>query len=188
MKSKKANRPTIKQPGENTFPFRLGDEVRDTINGITGTAINRFYHLTGCDRFSIEIESEDKSKPPEGYVADGTRFELVKSHPDRHVEEVPDIHVRLGDMVFDTVSGLEGRVTIINVPLHGSVRVSVDPLWDKKEKKNPEAFFVDAPFVEVKEAWDNRPKAETKPTPEQKKKDKPGACRMPSERTRGNLR
>jgi len=106
------------------------------------------------------------------------------------VDEVPDIHIKLGDMAKDMMSGLEGRVTIINVPLHGAVRVSIDPLWDKKEKKNPEAFFVDAPFGEVTEAWDNRPKAETKPSTEQKKKkkEKPGACRMPSERNRTILR
>jgi len=106
------------------------------------------------------------------------------------VDEVPDIHIKLGDMAKDMMSGLEGRVTIINVPLHGAVRVSIDPLWDKKEKKNPEAFFVDAPFGDVTEAWDNRPKAETKPSTEQKKKkkEKPGACRMPSERNRTILR
>ncbi|UIS25278.1 hypothetical protein [Erythrobacter phage vB_EliS-L02] len=186
--SLKTKRPAIKQPGENTFPFRLGDRVKDKINGLTGTATNRLYHVTGCDRFMIEIDSDDKTKKPELYTADANRFELVEARPDLHTEEVPDLHVRLGDKVVDLLHGLTGRVTLINVPLHGSAQVSVDPQWDAKEKKMPEGYFVDAPFVEVKETWDNRPKAETRPTEEQKKKEKPGACRMPSERVRGGFR
>ena len=53
--SKTAFRPEIQKPGSLSWPFRLGDEVKDKLNGLTGVVIGRFFHITGCDTFAVEI-------------------------------------------------------------------------------------------------------------------------------------
>ena len=175
----KKNKPAIPQPGENVWPFKLGDEVKDKINGITGVLIERFFHRTGCDRFQLELSPKDGAVP-EVYFTDAGRLELVKAHPERHIDEVPDMHFKLGDKARDHMIGLTGTIGIISVPLFGAVRASIDPAWDEKTKKMPEGFFVDAHMVEVLEPYDGRPKTETKPT----KPAGRGCVRMPIYRYR----
>lgn len=173
-------KPSIPEPGSITWPFRLGDEVRDKISGVSGTLIARFFHATGCDRFAIELPSPG-DKLGEIVHMDGNRIELVKARPELHREEVPtDLHVKLGDKVQSLLSGLPGNATIIHVPLYGAVQVCIDPMWDPKEKKMPEAFFVDAPFVKVIEPYTPLPAGEPAPTPSEKTTKQRGASRMPS--------
>lgn len=162
-----AEKPSIPEPGSLTWPFRLGDRVKDKINGLEGTATNRFFHMTGCDRFAVELDPKD-GQPGEYFHADGNRLELVKSNPDHHREEVPDVHYKLGDKVRSLVDRLEGSVHSINVPLFGSTQASVHPPWDPKEKKMPDGFMVDSAFVDVITPYTPRPKAETKPKPNAK--------------------
>lgn len=169
--------PVIPAPGENVWPFKLGDEVRDTINGLSGILVTRFYHRTGCDRFAIEMPPKDNAIP-ENYHVDAGRLELVKAFPERHIDEVPDLHFKLGDTARDKMLGLTGIIGIIEVPLYGAPRASIDPEWDAKTKKLPEGFFVDGHVIEVIKAYDSRPKAETKPKPDAKPSR--GACRMPT--------
>lgn len=176
--AKNNDKPIIQQPGSLTWPFRLGDKVRDKINGLEGIATARFYHMTGCDRFALELAPEG-NKPGEFYTLDGNRLELVESLPDRHrADEVPaDLHTKLGDECKSLIHGLTGTVTIIHVPLYGAIQVSIDPKWDAKEKKMPEGYFVDAAFVEVTKPYTpGQPKAK----PSQALKESRGACRMPS--------
>lgn len=172
----KNDKPVIQQPGSLTWPFRLGDKVRDKINGLEGIAINRAYHMTGCDRFTIELPA-DGGKPGEIYSCDGNRLELVEAFPDRHrVDEVPDgLHVKLGDECKSMIHGIAGVATIILVPLYGAIQIDIDPKWDAKEKKMPEGYFVDAAFVEVTKPYTpGQPKA--KPTEAIQKSR--GACKM----------
>lgn len=171
------DKPIIQEPGSLTWPFRLGDKVRDKISGLEGIATGRAYHLTGCDRFTIEL-------PPEGarvgelYTCDGNRLELVESFPDRHrTDEVPEgLHVKLGDECKSLIHGVAGVATIILVPLYGAIQIDIDPKWDPKEKKMPEGYFVDAAFVEVTKPYTpGAPKAQ----PSQAIKESRGPCRMP---------
>lgn len=173
----KTEKPVIKQPGENTWPFKLGDEVKDQINGVTGVLIARFYHITGCDRFMLETPVKD-DKVGELYECAAERLELVTAHPERHREEVPDIHIKLGDQVKSVMSGVAGTATIIQVPLHGAIRVDVQPKWDPKEKKMPDGYFIDVGFLEVVEPYTPRPKPEKTPQPSQKQVREPGCSRM----------
>lgn len=155
-------KPEISQPGSLSWPFRLGDKVRDKINGLEGVAIDRFFHITGCDRFAVELAPQD-SKPGEIMHCDGNRLELVESFPDRHREEVPETHVKLGDKVRSVHLGVTGTAVVIRVPLHGAVQVDISPSWDPKERKLPDGFFVDADHIEIIEPYTPRPKEETKP-------------------------
>lgn len=178
--TKPTNRPPIKQPGENIWEFRLGDHVKDKVSGLIGTATARLYHRTGCDRFIVELPSREGAEPVD-LILDAGRLTLVQENPELHREdEVPDVHFKLGDEARDIMAGLSGRIGVIKVPLFGAIMASIDPEWDAEKKVLPEGFFCDAHMVEVIEPYDNRPKKETKPTPAQKKKQKPGACRVPT--------
>ncbi len=161
------NKPVIPAPGSLTHPFRLGDMVKDKLNGLEGRAVSRQFHMTGCDRFTIEPAPKD-GKPGEFYSVAAERLDLLESCPDFHREEVPDIHVRLGDKVKAIHMGVEGIATVINVPLHGAIQISVEPGWDPKERKLPEGYFFDVAFLEVIDPYEPRPKAETKPKASQK--------------------
>jgi len=141
-------KPEIIEPGTVTWPFRLGDVVRDRINGLEGVAIARLYHITGCDRFLIESAAQD-GKKGEAFGASAERLELVKAQPEFHRDEVPPARVGLGDVVRDYSTGLEGRVTVIEVPLFGACRCNVEAGWDKKKMAIAEGWLVDEPFLEV---------------------------------------
>ena len=162
-------KPEIKQPGSLSRPFRLGDEVKDKLSGLTGVAVSRFYHITGCDRFAIELPANE-GKPGELVVYDGNRLELIASHPDRHREdEVPvELHVELGDECKSLIHGIAGRCVVIHVPLFGAIQLDISPDWDPKEKKLPEGYYVDAAFVEVTKPYRARPKETQQPAPSTK--------------------
>jgi hypothetical protein len=140
-------KPVIPQPGELTWGFRLGDRVKDKINGIEGVAMGRIFHLSGCDRFVVEQDVVDGEA--KHYHCDGSRLELHTAFPDRHRNELPDGRVRLGDKVRDITSGLTGTAAIISVPLIGAVQIDIQPLYDAKTNKMPEGYFVDEHLVEV---------------------------------------
>lgn len=170
MLGTKIEKPVIQQPGSLTWGFRLGDKVKDKINDLEGIAIGRLFHMTGCDRFSIELPAAD-GKPGEVYHVDGNRLELVTAYEDRHrADEAPlDLHVKLGDEAKSMIHGLVGTATVVNVPLYGAIQVCLDPKWDPKEKKLPDGFFVDANFIEVIKPYSPRPKVEQQPTEAAKK-------------------
>lgn len=172
-----AYKPEIPAIGALTHPFRLGDRVEDTLNGIKGLAVTRHYHVTGCDRFEIELDPVD-GKPGETFVVSSERLKLSKAHPKRHRDEAPEMHVKLGDKVTSVTMGVSGVATVITVPLYGSPRVCIEPQWDAKTKKMPDPFLCDVAFVRVDEAYDSRPKEEQKP----KATTKPerGASRLPT--------
>jgi hypothetical protein len=130
-------KPVIPQPGELTWGFRLGDRVKDKINGIEGVAMGRIFH----------------------YHCDGSRLELHTAFPDRHRNELPDGRVRLGDKVRDITSGLTGTAAIISVPLIGAVQIDIQPLYDAKTNKMPEGYFVDDHLVEVLTPYTSAEKA-----------------------------
>ena len=174
----KNDKPVIQEPGSVTWPFRLGDKVRDKISGLEGVLIGRMFHLTGCDRFSVELPS-DGTKMGDITIVDGNRLELVESVPERHrADEVPvDLHVKLGDECKSLIHGVQGIATIIHVPLYGATQVDIDPVWDPKTKKMPEGYFVDAAFVEVVKPY--TPGA-PKRKPSEATKNERGACPLPS--------
>lgn len=154
-------------PGSQTFAFRLGDKVRDKLNGLEGTAIVRLFHISGCDTFIVE-GAADKKKGERGAISDtnGDRLELVEAHPELHKNEIPDLGIFLGDTARDLVHGFVGTVTHIVVPLYGATQVQIAPKYDEKEKKLPDSYIVDAHHVEIVEALNPIPKsAAPKPAP-----------------------
>ena len=169
----------IPTPGENVWPFKLGDEVRDKITGLTGVLMNRFYHLSGCDRFAFEPAPLDNKLADPVHVA-AERLELVAAHPDRHRDEVPDATICLGDVVRDKVTGIQGKASIWNVPLHGAMQIAIEPGYNHKELRMSETYFVDEHLVEVITPLNPKP-ADEAPVPKKKER---GAMRMPSNFTR----
>lgn len=164
-------------PGSQVFPFRLGDRVRDKINGLEGTAIVRLFHISGCDTFIIERDA-NKEKMERGEIADnnGDRLELVTARPELHKNEIPDVGIFLGDEARDLVHGIAGVVTHIIVPLYGAVQIQICPKYDEKDKKLPESYVVDAHHVEVTKALNPIPKtAAPKPAAPQERGASPVA-------------
>lgn len=173
-------KPIIPAIGSLAHPFRLGDRVKDSMNGIEGIAIERHYHVTGCDRFAVELDPVD-GKPGETFVVSSERLKLSKAHPKRHRDEAPEMHVKLGDKVTSTTMGISGVATVVSVSLFGSPKICIEPQWDAKTKKMPEPFLCDVAFVRVDEAYDGRPKADQqiKATT----KVEPGASRLPTRKS-----
>lgn len=161
-------------PGSQVFDFKLGDRVRDKINGLEGTAIVRVYHISGCDTFIVELDA-DKEKGERGTLRDviGQRLELVEAKPELHVNELPgeDFHIHLGDEVRDLVHGMAGIATHISVPLYGTKQIQIAPMYDHKAQKLPDGWLVDAHHVEVTKALNPAPKPAKKaaaPAPQER--------------------
>lgn len=160
--SKTAFKPEIQKPGTLTWPFKLGDEVKDKINGLTGIAVARFYHISGCDTFLIELPPKDGKT--ETFHVNGERLELVTAHPERHIDESwPADRPQLGDKARGAFSKVEGNVCLLQVPLFGAPQVDVSPVYDAKQNKLPDGYFIDAHNVEVIEPYD-KPEPVNKPT------------------------
>lgn len=158
--------------------IRIGDFVRDRISGLTGTVIERIIFLYGCDHIVIEGEAKD------GKLGDRTkipveRFELLRSQPEFHRDEdYSKLHVKLGDRAKDAVSGMEGTVTMIHILMFGLLQVCIDPDYNAKDKKMPEAYFVDSDrIIRVKEQEPPRapePVPPPKPAAEKPKRTRGG--------------
>lgn len=174
------SKPVLDPIGTLVHGFRLGDEVKDIFNDIKGRAVERHYHMTGCDRFAVEPAPTD-GKPGETFVVTNERLKRVKEHTKYHRDEAPDLHVKLGDKVTSQTMGISGIATVIVVPLFGSVRVCIEPQWDAKTKKMPEPFLCDVAFVKVDEAYDGRSLTEQKPKPTAKRE--PGNSRLPTRKS-----
>lgn len=168
-------------PGTKTFEFRLGDEVEDKLNGLKGIAVTRAYHLTGCDTFVVELPAAD-GKPGESFSANGDRLKLVTPHPDRHIDEIPDDDVCLGDQVKDVTTGMTGIVTLLAIPLYGTTRACIEPGYIAKDKKVGEGWMVDTNVIEVIRPLKEpapAPAAATTSTEPAPKPKRDGACRLP---------
>jgi hypothetical protein len=145
--------------------IRLGDLVKDRIGGKQGTAIERHYHLNGCEFIRVEV-SDDDDKDQNFAVQ---RLELVESRPQFHRddESMTGSHLKLGDEVKDVMSGFKGHVIIWVVPLFGSHRVIVDPPLKKDGTQADAAFFDECrlELIAAKDPPKARPPSARSPRP-----------------------
>jgi hypothetical protein len=59
--------------------IELGDKVKDTITGFTGTAVCRMSWLTGCDRIIVQPDVDKKDgKMPESQTFDEPMLKVLK--------------------------------------------------------------------------------------------------------------
>jgi hypothetical protein len=59
------------------FRFRLGDKLKDRINGFNGVCTSRAQHLFGCARYWIEPQELKEGKPVDGRWYDEDSLEIV---------------------------------------------------------------------------------------------------------------
>ncbi len=59
------------------FMFNLGDRVKDRISGLKGIVIGRTQWLFGCERITVQPETEKDNKPAESFCIDAAQAELV---------------------------------------------------------------------------------------------------------------
>lgn len=72
--------------GRKLFPFlskekemiRLGDKVRDSLTGYTGTVIARTEWLHGCVRLTVQANELKDGKPVASHTFDEPQAELVE--------------------------------------------------------------------------------------------------------------
>lgn len=57
--------------------IKLGDEVRDTVTGLTGIAVARHQYLQGCDRITIQPPLDNDGKIQDSYTFDEPQCEVV---------------------------------------------------------------------------------------------------------------
>lgn len=182
------------KPGSQTWGFRVGDEVKDKISGVVGTVMSREYHVSGCDTFSVEAPPDPSTGEIKTRGVIGQRLELVTSHPERHIDEIPDNDVCLGDQVKDLSNDAIGTVIVLSVPLYGTTQVAIEPAWNSRDKKMGESWIVDTHWVEVIKPFNPpspAPKASTPPPTVQETVQervelptpRRGSMRMPASRT-----
>lgn len=132
--------------------FNLGDTVKDRITGITGVITGYYFHLSGCQYIETTPPVEEgATKLPDTNYGPEERYELVDKAIVGENGKVPDIsdcHVKLGDEVKDSMSGLKGHATMLTIPLFGVGRVAIEPPLGK-DGKLPDATFFDEQRVEV---------------------------------------
>lgn len=58
--------------------IELGDEVRDTLSGVTGIAIGRTTWITGCDNIQIRPQGMHDGRPIDTFAADEPIVEIVE--------------------------------------------------------------------------------------------------------------
>jgi hypothetical protein len=69
---------------------KIGDRVRDRINGFQGIATGRTEYINGCRQFLVKPDKLDKDgKPIDGLWIDEQNLELIQSqvYPDPFVGE-----------------------------------------------------------------------------------------------------
>lgn len=127
------------KPSETYHLIRLGDLVKDRISGKQGTAIERHYHLNGCE--FVRVETGDDEEKDQNFAIQ--RLELVECRAEFHRddESMTGSHLKLGDEVKDVMSGFKGHVIIWVVALFGSHRMIVDPPLKKDGTQADAAFF-----------------------------------------------
>lgn len=57
--------------------IRLGQEVRDTVTGFTGTATSRLEYLNGCVQYNVRPRVREDGKFPDGEWIDAQQLEVV---------------------------------------------------------------------------------------------------------------
>jgi hypothetical protein len=63
-----------------TFKYDLGDKVVDRVTKLTGIITGRLDSLNGCNRYSVQPESEDGVKLPESYWIDEHAVDLKEAN------------------------------------------------------------------------------------------------------------
>jgi hypothetical protein len=129
--------------------FNNGDGVRDLITGIEGIIIATYFHLSGCQYLMVEPPPVDGKRSEELYLPEERFTFVLAGDPDMiSVPDISNCHVKLGDEVKDSLTGLTGHAIIIQIPLHGVGRIAIEPTTII-DGKMADAVFFDEQRVEV---------------------------------------
>src|ERR1700761_3208906 len=117
--------------------IKLGQTATDTITGFQGIVLSRTLFLHGCCRVRIQPEGlTGDGKPKDDAVFD----ELALKENTSERGPIPEI---LGQIVIDTVSGIEGTCIGYTEYLHNQPRVGIQK-HGADDKGTPfESFSVD---------------------------------------------
>ena len=59
--------------------IELGNRVRDTVTGFTGTAVGKTIWMYGCERFSVQSDKLHDGKPVDEHWFDAQRLEILET-------------------------------------------------------------------------------------------------------------
>lgn len=116
----------------NENDIALGYRVEDKISGFTGIVTDIGTHITGCTRFGVMPDNDDRDDQrgdTEFFYA--AQLEIVAentSFADDGEDSIMDVDFELGDAVEDSVTGFRGVATTITYNLYNCPRVAVQPV------------------------------------------------------------
>lgn len=118
----------------NEDDIALGYRVEDKISGFTGIVTDIGTHITGCTRFGVMPDNDDRDDQrgdTEFFYA--AQLEIVAentSYADDGEDSIMDVDFELGDEVQDAITDFCGVATTITYNLYNCPRVAVQPTYD----------------------------------------------------------
>ncbi len=136
----------------------LGDTVRDKITGFEGIAIEMATYLNGCVQFEVQPPINKEGKIPDSVWIDEQQLVVIEVS-EIEVKVIPKevIMIELGNEVRDTLLGFEGIAISRNISITGYIQYEVQPKKDKEDKL-PDSAYVNAKFLEVTKAKNEKKK------------------------------
>jgi hypothetical protein len=133
-------------------PIKLGNIVRDRITGIEGFATAKHEMLNGNVQYSVQPKADPKepAKAPDGTASDEHMLEFVSDGVAEEAIPPSEVHFHLGDLVKDTVSGVQGISTQKTTFLNGCVYSDIQPKVSKdKPTEIPKPHFLSYDRLEI---------------------------------------
>ena len=162
-----------KARGLHNERFTLGDVLRDTVTGFTGTAVNRVIFLNGCVQLCltpVPKEGEEPNGKPTVAWFDYQRLEFVRKgvYPTRNNAPVQQ-EIPLGSKVRCRLTSFRGVALTRNENIVGDISYGVQPDINKdKPGEYPEALTFESGLLEIEE---------DEPVPPVKRSDTGGPAR-----------
>ncbi len=132
---------------------KLGNVVRDPVTGFTGTATQYVELLNGTVQFAVQpaCGPNEPNKLPDAYSFDIHLLEFVEEGMEAKVTPPsPDVKIKLGDRVRDTITKLEGVTTQKTVFVNGCTYFSVQAeRTDSKAVEPPKPLFISHDRLEL---------------------------------------
>ena len=146
--------------------FQLGQKVRCNITEMEGKVSQISKHIYSQDRYCIQPPyNKEKAQMPSAHFIDDASLEAVEGGQSTlaTIHQYRDGDICLGDVVKDTLTGMEGKVTERSLCLNGCYRLRITYMGAGDNAKHAYHTWVEEKGVEVVKKI-----AETDTKPEQR--------------------
>ena len=132
---------------EMNGPIRLGDRVRDKVNGFVGIAIDYTDYISGCRAWGVEPEELKDGNIQVSSLIIEPRLCIVKSQVHNAPADV-EVKIKFGDHAKDIHTGFEGYVSAITKFLFHEPKITMRGL-DLKKGEPRDAHWFDVSHVKL---------------------------------------